>query len=116
MRCYPTLYQQQLYNFPLGDSNSKLTEFFKENSQELLEDNPIIFLEILEEYLITELVDMTPNELLNIVQKCLEDVESEERRFRVILAGGSLYYSFSLLKGPVMGTNISIFRYLPHIF
>lgn len=59
-------------------------------------------------------MDLSANELANIIQKSLEDVESDERRFRVVLAGGSLYYSFSLLKGPVMGMNHYIFRDLPH--
>jgi hypothetical protein len=73
MRSYPTLYDQQIYGFDLGETNSKLVEYFNKESQGLMEEEPVIFLELLEEYLITELVDISAENLLGIVSRLMAE-------------------------------------------
>lgn len=53
LRTYPTIYTQQLYNLHLEETNQKLTGFFRVMSKELFDKNPILFVELLEEYFIT---------------------------------------------------------------
>jgi hypothetical protein len=104
LRSYPSRYEQQLYGFELTATNNTLVEYFNAESKGLVEDDSVIFLEILEEYFITELVDITPADLLGIVSRSLEEEEDGEKRLRVAMAAASLYFSYSLLRSPVMGT------------
>lgn len=63
MRSYPSLYEQQAYNFDLARVNAQLVAYFQAESKDLLEDDPVVFLQILEEYFITELLDVSPQEI-----------------------------------------------------
>lgn len=48
-------------------------DYFNKESQGVMEDEPVIFLELLEEYLITELVNISAENLLGIVSKLMAE-------------------------------------------
>jgi hypothetical protein len=43
---------------------------------------------------------------MNIITNVLNDCEPGEKKLRILMASGSLYYSFSLLRSPVMGKAV----------
>lgn len=68
----------------------------------LLQTNLVCFIGILEEYVITELYELSPNDLHELVVTSIKMVG--EDRPQVLLACASLYFSYCLLKGPIAGT------------
>ena len=106
MRSYPSLYEQQAYNFDLTRVNSQLIAYFQAESKDLLEDDPIVFLQILEEYFITELYDISPHQIIELLTNTLNNEEpGSERRLRISMAAVSLYTSYSLLRSPLPRTS-----------
>lgn len=105
MRHYPTLYQQQIYSLPLGETNDKLIQLFREEWGELEEEESLLLMEIVEEYLLTELMDLAAEEVRNIIGRAIGEAQSEDKRVRVVLASASLYFSFALLKHHSIGTT-----------
>lgn len=76
LRSYPSLYEQQAYRFDLVTTNSELISYFHAESKELMEDDPAIFLQLLEEYFITELLDLSPPQLLEVIGNSMEGEEA----------------------------------------
>ncbi len=71
-----------------------------------MEEDYTVFVEMVEEYFITELIPLEQHQLEEIIRGARVD-EEDERGWRVVMATASLYYSFSLLKHPVMGTHLT---------
>lgn len=54
---------------------------------------------------------MEERELVEILTSEKGEEMEGERKLRMVMAKASLYYSFSLLKQPVMGTDVAMQKY-----
>lgn len=68
-----------------------------------MEEDYVIFVEIVEEYFITELIGLEEGELRGIVGG-----KGEGEKVRLLMAKASLYYSYALLQHPVEGTRCTM--------
>lgn len=103
LRHFPTLTQQQVYGYDLSPLNLALRQLFQAETNFLLTNDLLLFIEIVEENFLCGLIDLSADQVTSMFASAQQEKE-EERQLRLVMATASLYLSYSLLRAPIPGT------------
>lgn len=76
------------------DFNQRLVAFFQERSHEVKEEDPALYCELIEEYMMSNLLQLAPNDVLSLFSSLIADPADPQPK--ICMALYSLYFTYSL--------------------